>query len=172
MGGCPPGTGSRREQATGPQNLQIEDQVVEPFLRDAVVQAHCGDRRGLRAGCCPGCLPIHPCHPAPLRQARLSRRAQGWWQGPSQPQLLPPDATESSRGCWAGGFSAEELQVSISLSTQAEGQGHRMEESRSPRPQPGRNHCQGSALFPSCPEPETTPGQVARVEEWVCEQVS
>lgn len=32
------------------EHLQVEDQVVEAFLRDAVVQTHCGDRRDCEGG--------------------------------------------------------------------------------------------------------------------------
>lgn len=37
------------------QHLQVKDQIVESFLWYAVVQPHCGRRRGkLRFHCCPG----------------------------------------------------------------------------------------------------------------------
>lgn len=42
---CPPGLGSQVPPRSDAEHLQIEDQVVEPLLRDAVMQTHCRDRR-------------------------------------------------------------------------------------------------------------------------------
>lgn len=54
------------------KHLQIKDQVVEPFLGDAVVQPHCGDRKGREGLAQPGTRPRRAA-PLPCGGAHPSR---------------------------------------------------------------------------------------------------
>ena len=60
-----------RAHEPGLWHLQIEDQVVETFLGDAVMEAHCGNRRGHEQGQQPGAHPHCPdTHPGPQPAAQ------------------------------------------------------------------------------------------------------
>lgn len=56
-----------RAQVPRLRHLQIEDQVVEAFLRDAVVETHCGDGRGRERGKQPGAYPRLPARLRPIQ---------------------------------------------------------------------------------------------------------
>lgn len=79
------------------RHLQIKDQVVEPFLGDAVVQPHCGDRRGHEGLAQPGTRP-RCAAPLPCGGAHPSR------QGPGAPQSrgLQDRARRESHGSREG----------------------------------------------------------------------